>query len=207
MRPHLQTFVDAHVHLRILVDATGITRLESLYRERERLLVKLGRLCGSRILDTVHTRRQYVIDRSAAGILLDVYDGHIEFTFRRRVVACIQIELIVAPFPPHKFKSGKSKVCHFLESRHEHTRESYSGKVGYSPHHLVRGAQRNLELIPHGSLTSFGSGHFGNLLVGYVVFTYLKILRTYRHLVLEVTLVLVESVVLIDILHIGNGAC
>ncbi len=40
------------------------------------------------------------------------------------------------------------------------------------PHHLVRGAQRNLELIPHGSLTSFGSGHFGNLLVGYVVFTY-----------------------------------
>ncbi len=119
MHPHLHAAVDTQVKLRILVYSTCIAGLKSGEFELKRLLIELGGLRLSRVLDTVHSRRKHVVDRCACGIFLYIHHRHVEFALSRRVVAAVEVELIVAPFAAHEFECGEAKMGDCLESGHE----------------------------------------------------------------------------------------
>ena len=205
MYPHLHALVGAQVDLSILVYTSGVAGLDSRERKLEALLVELSGLRRTRILDSVHTRGKNIVHGFASGVLFDVHYRHVEFTLGRRIVAAVEVELIVAPFASHKLKGGEAQVGHLLEAGHEHAGEPDSREVLDAAHNLVGGAQRNLELIPYCRLLTFGSVDFGNLLVGDIVPANFQIFRTKRNLILEIAFVFVERVVLIDVFHIRNG--
>ncbi len=98
-------------------------------------------------------------------------------------------------------------MCGGFESGHEHSGETYSGEVGYVSDSFLVVAQRYLELIPHYFLGRTVMVHYRrHLFVGDIVFAYLKVLRAYGYMVLEVSFVFVESVVLIYVLDIRKSA-
>ena len=125
MYPHLQTAIDAQVKLCVLIHATGVAGLQTRNLHLHRLLVELKRLSLTGILSTVNTGGQHVVDRSAAGILLNVDSGDIQLAFGRSVVAVVEVEVIAAPFAAHQLKGRETQVRNGLEVGHEDTGKTY----------------------------------------------------------------------------------
>ena len=92
-----------------------------------------------------------------------------------------------------------------LESGHKHTHETYGGEVLNVAHPLLITCQWNGELIPcrHLRLT-IARMHISNLLIGDEVFTHQHRVGMNSNVILEVTLVLVQGVILVDVLDIGR---
>ncbi len=207
MYPHLKALIVTQIKGSVTVDGTCVTRLKPCHLHRHRLLVELRYLRLSRVGYTAHTRRQHIIHRLASCILLDVYDRQVKLALDRSVTSRIEIEVIGPPLPAHKLKSRKTQMRNLLEPGEENAGKPYSREVGYGAYNAFIVAQRNLELIPlHLLILTVTCTHKRHLLVGDVVLSHYKIFGTNRHLVLEVTLILVKRVVLIYILDIGTCA-
>ena len=72
MDKHLQPLVGAHVHTAVFIDGTSLAGRQVGHLQRHGLLVELGNLRLSRVDDTGHSRRQYIVYRLLSGILLDI---------------------------------------------------------------------------------------------------------------------------------------
>ena len=137
MNPHLHSLVCAEIHLRILVYASCVAGLNTLESHLKRLLVELCGLGRTGILIAGHAGGEHIVDRLPAGVLLNVHNTHVEVAFGRRVVARVEVELVVTPFAAHKLKCGETQVRHLLESCHEHTGETHCREVADSSDNLV----------------------------------------------------------------------
>ena len=92
-----------------------------------------------------------------------------------------------------------------LETGEEHTHEAYRREVVDGTHALLVVVERDAELIPRdATVLAVTQGLRILTLVDDVVATNDEVFRTYRHLVLIVFLVLIERVVLVDVLHVGQ---
>ena len=208
MQEHLQSLIDAQVITGVAVDATCITRLQSIDSNLHRLLIELCDLRVSRIDDTCHTRRQDVVHRLARGILLDVDGVDIDIAHSRCIATHIEVVIVVAPLTSHELKCSKTQVSCLFESRHEHAHEANGREIGDVAHLLLISAQRDAELIPCGVLfLSIARISIHLLLVDDVVRSYPHRVGMDGDAILEVALILVERVVLVDVLDIGHTAC
>ena len=193
--------------LGIAVHTACVTGLNSGQFHRHGLLVELHGLRLSRILYARHPGRQHIVHRLAPGILLDIHHRKVQFALGGSVGTAVEIKLIAAPLAAHQFQRGKTQVCHLLEPGHEHTRETHRRQVRDRTDLPFIVGQRNLELIPlHLGVAAVAQMHYAHLLVSDIILAHDQILRAYRHFILEITLILVERIVLIDILDIGSGA-
>ncbi len=92
-----------------------------------------------------------------------------------------------------------------LETSEEHTHEAYRREVVDGAHALLVVVERDAELIPRDATVLAVTQRLRVLtLIDDVVATYDEVFRTYRHLILIVFLILVQRVVLVDVLHVGQ---
>ena len=92
-----------------------------------------------------------------------------------------------------------------LESGEEHTHEANRCEIGDASYPTLVFAQWDAELIPVDRLLLVvAQSACCGALVDDVVAAYLKVFGTYRHLILEVLLVLAQCVVLVDVLNVGR---
>ena len=118
----------------------------------------------------------------------------------------VEVVLIVAPLATNKFKRSEPQVCRLFEAGQEHAHEADCREVLNVTLFLLIVEQRNGELIPSCLLHLTIAGvHIGNLLVGNIVHAHFQGVGMNGYTILEVTLVLVQCIVLVDILDIGSG--
>ncbi len=204
---HLQALVGAQVEACVAIHAAGVAGLQALHLHLHRLLVELRDLRLARVDDAAHARRQHVVHRLAARVLLDVHRVDVDGAVGRSVAAQVQVIVVVAPLAAHQLEGGEAQVGGLLEAGHEHAHEANGGEVVDRAHLFLIVAQGNVELIPRDLLLlAVAGGHLGGLLVDYVVFAHLEVGRANRHAILEIALILVERVVLVDVFHIGHAA-
>ena len=157
--------------------------------------------------NTVYAWRQHIIDRLTSGILLNIDHRKVELSFRRSVGTRIEIIVVRAPVATHKLKSCETQMRSFFESRHKHTDKTDGREVGNRANHLLIVTQWNLELIPHSlALLAVCERHCRHLFVGDIILSNHQILAAQRDMILIVTLILVERIVLVDVLHIRHTA-
>ncbi len=207
MHPHLHAAVVAQVELGVAVHAAGIAGVEAEHFQRHRLFVQLRDLALTGVGDACHAWGKHIVHRLAVGIFLDVDNADIQLPLGGSVAAAVEIEVVGAPFAAHKLQGCEAQVRGLLEAGHEYAGEAYGGEVADGAHDFFEIAKRNLELIPFGlGVGAVAGRHHRHLLVGDVVLAYHQVFGTDGNPVLEITLVFVECVVLVDVLHVGSRA-
>ena len=119
--------------------------------------------------------------------------------------------LIHAPLTTHEVQTAETQHDGLLETRHEHTHETDAGEVVDAAFLVLVLDEGDAELIPvHArrvAIAQFHAAgtHIGDEAVvgGRAVTEGFEDLRTDAHLVLIITLKLVEGIVAIDVFHIG----
>ena len=203
--PHLQAAIVAQVEHGVAVYSAGVSGIEVGDFKHHGLLVELRYLALSGVDDTCHTGRQNVVDGFARGVFFDVDYGDVQLTLGGRIAALIEVEVVAAPLAAYQLQGGETQVGGALEPGHKDTGKAYGGEVGDAAHDFFVVGQGYLELIPLGFVVfAVAAAHHGCLLVGDVVLTHDKVLRTYGYAILEVTFVLVERIVLVDVLDVGD---
>ena len=98
-------------------------------------------------------------------------------------------------------------MCDLFESGHEHSREAYAREPVDRAYRFLVACDWNLELIPFDLLGVSVAGHDDTrLFVGYEVLADNEVFGADRYMILEIALIFVESVVLVDILDVGQRA-
>ena len=200
---HLQMTIAAQIERGITIDGLRLALAQILHHHTECLLVGFGQLWLTGVCDTLDARRQYIVDRTTVVVLLDIDRTHLQ---RTAIRASGQRLLIDTPLTTYQVERTKAQHDRFLELGQEHTHKTDAGEVGDAAHTVVVLRERDAELIPPHlfpvTITQ-GSGIFAD--VGNEVTAQLHILRAQAHLILEITLILVESIVLINVLHVRIG--
>ena len=152
MNEHLQVLILPHVVSGVLVHRTCVVRAEMRNTHYHRLLVLRNQLCLSRVGLTTYARRQYIVNRRASAVLLDVHRLYIHCGRRvHRRAYRSQVARILTPFSAYQIQRCETQVRLFLTAREVHTHEADRLPVTYRTDLLYAGAvtaKRNLELIP-----------------------------------------------------------
>ena len=174
----------------------------------ERLLIILYQLGLRGVGNTRDTRRQHIVDGFFVVILFDIDSTHLhDTTLRGR---SIQTLLIDTPLASHQIETTKAQYDRLLETRHEHTHETDTGKVVDRTHLALIFYERDAELIPidTGGITitqlhTTGT-HISDITTrrSHTVTISIQYFGRDTHTILVITFVLVEGVIHIDILHI-----
>ena len=203
MHEHLNMLVLAQVERGILINGLRLSVAQIANHHRQCLFVALNELWLRRVGIATDARRQYIVDRGHVVVFLDVHsaDGHLT----RLRTAVVETLLIDAPVATHKEQRTETHHHGMLETSEEHTHEAYRREVVDGANALLVVVERDAELIPcDATVLAVTQGLRVLTLVDDVVATYDEVFGTYRHLVLIVLLVLVQRVVLVDVLHVGQ---
>ena len=207
MHKHLQSLVLSQVEVGVLIHRLCLTLGQLLYDESQCLLVVLHELRLRGVGHTTYSRRQHIVHRQLVGVLLDV--DICCFEFAGGCGGCSrEVLLVCAPFATHEVKATESQHYRFLPSREEHSHESYARQVADRSHFFAVGRiEWNAEFIPlHVLLVSVAQSSRCLTYLGEIVLshpTLVEVLWAQAHLVLIVSLIFVERIVLVDVLHVG----
>ena len=209
---HLQVVVLPQVQVGILVDGLRLVLAEVLHDKAECLFVLLGELWLVGVADAGDAWWQDVSHGLALGVLLHVDSTHLQHT-RLCAGACLQALLVLSPSAAHEVERTEAQHDVLFEAGEEHTHETDGGEVVDAAVLRVILGKRYAVLVPtHGARVTVAQ-------LGVVVavvndvrlvallspIVVLELLVADRYAILIVTLILVERVVLIDILHVGAG--
>ena len=203
MDEHLHVAVEAQVEGGVAVDGLRLAAGEILHHHVEGLLVGLGELGLRGVGDARDARRQHVVDGAFVVVFLNIDGTDLQ---RTAVGAGGQGLVVDAPLATHQFEGTEAQHDGALELSKEHAHEADAGKVGDATFATGVLRQGDAELIPlHRLMAAVAQRDTGLADVGDEVLSQLHVLRTDAHLILEVTLILVQRVVLVDVLHVGIG--
>ena len=202
MHVHLQVLILAQVKVRGAIDGLRLSLRQVLHNHTQRLLVSLGELW---LRGVCHTRDAWwhdVVDRTSVVVLLDVHGADLHQTAVRRSRELLVID---APFSTHQVKTAESQHDGLLELCQEHTHKADAGEVADAPYPVVILRQGDAELVPlHGFLVAIAQRGRIFADISDEVMSQAQVLGTDADLVLIVALILVQRIVLVDILDVGE---
>ena len=181
MHEELEVLVSAYVDARVLIYCHGIVWFEVAHAHSHRLFVEQCAGALSRVNHAIHTRRQHVVDRTRACVLLDI-DGR-SGNLARTSNCCTTVGEracgIGAPVTAHEFERCHPEYLFALPSSHEHSHEAYRLEVLYRTHLFLVFLERDLELIPlHRFLLAVAQRHHCLAYAGNEVLSHLQVFGT-----------------------------
>ncbi len=113
--------------------------------------------------------------------------------------------LIDTPFATHEVKRTEAQHNGFLKLCHEHAHEADAREVADATLSFLVLLDGDAELVPlHGGGVAVAQAYAAVADIHDVVASNGEVFRTYADMILEVTLVLVQRVVLVDVLHVRS---